>query len=558
MILGIDVGGTHTDAVLIDGNRVVEKVKVVTDRIDLSRSLLKVTDKALHETNPEDLERVVLSTTISTNAIVQNLTSPVGMILASGPGLSPSALRINENCHFVSGYVNHRGIPVAPIDKGTVQKTGMLFKTSGIDHIGIVGKFSCRNPDIETDIEDALGFTFSHCSLGHRMSGNLNFPRRIATTYLNASISDIYGDFITMVTAFAGRFKASFPIFILKADGGTFEINQSARYPVQTILSGPAASIMGILSLAEFTTDAVALDIGGTTTDIAIFADGSPLLEPLGVTIAGHKTLIRGLRTRSIGIGGDSAAEFVNGEYIIGPERKGPAAAFGGPCPTPTDAMVVLGLTEIGDKEKALAAIGTIAQKAGHTAGKAAETIFDETCRKIARAVIGMVEEVNNEPVYTIHELLEGKRIKPERLYAVGGPAEPMAPAIGSILGYSVNIPDHAEVANAVGAALARTTTELTVLADTEKMIATIVEEGLQLSISPKFSKADAIGICKEKLRERALSMGAAEEDLELEIIEEHVFNMVRGYSKVGQNIRIKGQVKPGLISRCMKSAPAR
>ncbi len=550
MILGIDVGGTHTDAVLIEGDRIVEKAKVLTNEDDLSLSLLAVTEHTLRNTKPKELERVVLSTTISTNAIVQNTTSPVGMILASGPGLSPSALAIHEHCHFVSGYVNHRGIPVTPIDKNEVKDISVALKESGIDHLGIVGKFSTRNPRIELDIEDAVNLSFNHCSLGHRMSGHLNFPRRIATAYLNASIWDLYGKFVEVITAFVDQFHARFPIYILKADGGTFDIHQSAQYPAQTILSGPAASIMGILSVAHTTDDAVALDIGGTTTDIAIFADGAPLLEPLGVTIAGHKTLIRGLRTRSIGVGGDSVVHYDGERYHIGPQRKGSAAAFGGPSPTPTDAMIVLGLTTIGAREKAWEAIGALAVNAHQSTEEAARCIFEETCSRIATAVRNMIEDVNNEPVYTIHELLEGKRVTPTILCAVGGPAEPMAPRIGELLGLPVTIPEHAEVANAIGAALARTTTELTILADTEKRQATVVEEGLQIPITAGFTRADAIHMCMERLRERALAMGAVEEDLETEVTEDQLFNMIRGYSTVGQNIRIKGQVKPGLISR--------
>ena len=549
MLLGIDVGGTHTDAVLIEGTRVVEKAKVLTNQDDLSLSLLAVTEATLHNTKPEELERVVLSTTISTNAIVQNRTSPVGMILASGPGLSPSMLTINEHCHFVSGYVNHRGIPVTPIDRDEVKNIGVAFKESGIEHLGIVGKFSSRNPRIELDIEEAVDFSFRHCSLGHQMSGNLNFPRRIATTYLNASIWDLYGKFVEVISTFVSQFHAHFPIYVLKADGGTFEIHQSAQYPAQTILSGPAASIMGILSLTHSADDAVALDIGGTTTDIAIFADGTPLLEPLGVTIVGHKTLIRGLRTRSIGVGGDSAVLYDEKGFHIGPQRKGPAAAFGGPCATPTDAMIVLGLTTIGAREKAQAAIDTLAGKAHQSVEETALHIFEETCRHIATAVKHMIEDVNNKPVYTIHELLEGKRVIPKILCAVGGPAEPMAPRISELLELPVTIPEHAEVANAIGAALARTTTELTILADTEKRTVTVVEEGLQIPITAGFTRDDAIQMCREHLRERALTMGAGEEDLEMEITEDQLFNMIRGYSTVGQNIRIKGQVKPGLIS---------
>ena len=553
MILGIDVGGTHTDAVLIDGHTVIKKVKVVTDQDDLASSLLEVTEALLGNSALDDLERVVLSTTISTNAIVQNHVSAVGMILASGPGLAPTMLTVNENTHFVSGYVNHRGIPVAPIDRNEVEHICARLTQDSIDHLGVVGKFSTRDPQIELDIENVVGSRFTHISLGHQMSGNLDFPRRIATTYLNAAIWDLYGEFVKIITTFANRFHADFPIFILKADGGTYEISQSAKFPVQTILSGPAASIMGILGLTDCKEDAIALDIGGTTTDIAVFANGAPLLEPLGVTIGGRKTLIRGLRTKPIGLGGDSRVRYKNGSYIIGPERCGPAAAFGGPCATPTDAMIVLNLTEIGNREKALDAIANLAEEANCPVQQAAQDIFDLACRQIASSVQKMIDTINNRPVYTIHELLEGKTLQPTILHVVGGPAKPMAPRLGELLNCPVHTPEHAEVANAVGAALARTTTELTVLADTEKKTLTVVEEGTNTPISKGFTRSDAIMLCTEKLKARATAMGATKDDLDIEITEDQMFNMVRGYHTAGQNIRIKAQIKPGLISTFRK-----
>jgi len=361
MILGIDVGGTHTDAVLIEDLKIKKKAKSLTNDKNLIHSLLLVTSELLRGERLEKLKRVVLSTTISTNAIVQNKTDRVSLILISGPGLPASHLRINEDTHFIYGYVNHRGIEMAKINEKEVSRVGMHVREQGIRHVGIVGKFSTRNPDQEIMVKKMIQDDVRHVSLGHMMSGHLNFPRRISTTYLNAAIWDVYNNFIHQVLNFIHQWGFAVPVYILKADGGTVDITQSVELPVQTILSGPAASIMGIVSMFDRREDAIALDIGGTTTDIAIFADGAPLLEPSGVSIGGRKTLIRGLRTKSIGIGGDSRVKFDNNEVIIGPEREGPAAAFGGPCATPTDAMIALGITEIGNKEKALRAIGDIA-----------------------------------------------------------------------------------------------------------------------------------------------------------------------------------------------------
>ena len=146
MILGIDVGGTHTDAVLIDHGGIKRKAKVPTDAENLVHSLLNVTGVLLDGENPERLERVVLSTTISTNAIVQRKTDRVGMVLASGPGVHPSLLKHGKDTHFISGYVNHRGMEVSKVDEAEVMQIKKYFKADGIENVGIVGKFSTRNP----------------------------------------------------------------------------------------------------------------------------------------------------------------------------------------------------------------------------------------------------------------------------------------------------------------------------------------------------------------------------------------------------------------------------
>jgi N-methylhydantoinase A len=211
--------------------------------------------------------------------------------------------------------------------------------------------------------------------------------------------------------------------------------------------------------------------------------------------------------------------------------------------------MIALRLTDTGDKDKAMKALLPIADSLRCPVAEAAKTIFRETCIKISTCVREAIVEVNNEPVYTIHELLEGKLLNPKLLYLVGGPAEPMAAELGRLLECENFIPAHAEVANAIGAALARTTAEMTILADTELGILTIAEEGFQTPIPSRFTIEDAIRIGSEKLREKALRMGASEGEIEIEIVEVQEFNMVREYYTTGKNIRVKVQIKPGTIA---------
>jgi N-methylhydantoinase A len=549
MILGIDVGGTHTDSVLVKNHSIKNKAKVKTDNENIMVSLLAAAKKIVSDENIKSIKKIVISTTISTNAIVQEKIDRVGMILQYGPGLSPYALNFNKDAFCVSGYINHRGVTVQHVDDDEIRKIGDYFRKENIKQIGIAGKFSSRNPTQEIKISEILEGEQKNFSLGHRLSGQLNFPRRVATTYFNAAVQNIYKGFISEVHRFLREINVDVPVYILKADGGTILVNQSIFYPALTIHSGPAASIMGVLATAGIKEDAVALDMGGTTTDISVFADGVPLLEASGVTIGQRKTLIRGLYTKSIGIGGDSAVRIINGKICVGPSREGPAAALDGPLPTTTDAMIVLGLTSIGSKDKAVNAINTLASQLNLDTVSMARDIMDKTVSYIADNVDKIIEEINNKPVYTIHDLLEGKKIKPQMVYVVGGPAAAIAPGIAGCLGYPYKIPEHSEVANALGAALARTTAEITVLADTEKGEMIISEEGITKKIPHNFSSKQAIEAGCEALRTRAVKMGADPDDLEIEITETQEFNMIRDFYTTGKNIRTKIQIKPGLIS---------
>lgn len=554
MILGIDVGGTHTDSVLVENYRIKKKVKVNTDSANIMSSLLAAAQETVSGEKVINIKRIVLSTTISTNAIVQGKTDRVGMVLQNGPGLSPESLTSDKDAFFVSGYINNRGVSIQPINEKEIKDIGEYFRRENINQIGIAGKFSPRNALQEIKIAEILKDDARNFSLGHRLSGQLNFPRRAATTYLNAAVYNIYRKFIEEVQKFLQEINIKTPVYILKADGGTILIEQSILYPALTIHSGPAASIMGVLATADMKEDAVALDIGGTTTDISVFADGVPLLEASGVTIGRQKTLIRGLYTKSIGIGGDSAVRIKNGEISVGPDREGPAAALDGALPTPTDAMIVLGLASLGNKQKAIDAVNILAVQMDMDTVTMAKTIMNKTTAIIADNVKRIIADINNKPVYTIHELLEGKIINPLSVYIIGGPAAAMAPGISDLLGYPYKIPDHSEVANALGAALSRTTAEITVLADTEKKELIISEEGIIKKIPHDFTAGQAIEAGREALKARALKMGTNLNDLEMEVTELQEFNMIRDFYTTGKNIRARIQIKPGLIS----SSPAR
>lgn len=548
MIIGLDVGGTHTDAVLIAEGSIRRQVKVPTDHSNLFECVWSGLQEVTKDVAPQKIRRAVLSTTLTTNAIAEDKLAPTGMIVSSGPGANPELFRTGPSYFCVSGSIDHRGREVQWLDDSEIERVSARFKSEGVRHVGVVSKFSVRNPKHEMRIAEVLGDSFDKIVLGHRLSGNLNFPRRIATAYLNAAVYDIHKQFFKAVRDSLDRRGLHVPIFILKADGGTISFDSSIDFPGQTILSGPAASVMGALPFASDDKDTLVLDIGGTTTDMAVLVRRSPLLEPLGGEIGGFKTLIRSLRTKSIGLGGDSVVTIWDGEIKIGPYRLGQAMAYGGPAPTPTDALFVLKKARNGDYRASRCGLRPIAEQLGVPLEEAADRVFDLACRKILAASDEMIATINSKPVYTVKEMLSGYKVDPREILVLGGPAPHFALRLAQLTGLSVQAVPQWHVANAIGAALAKTTSEVALFADTERGYAYAPEDDFMERIGKDFNKRSAVELAFDLLRKKYLKAGAAESELDMEVIEQAEFNMIRGFSTSGKNIRVKVQVKPGLI----------
>ncbi|MDR1311260.1 MAG: hydantoinase/oxoprolinase family protein [Burkholderiaceae bacterium] len=553
MILGIDVGGTHTDSVLMDNRKIIKKFKVLTDKSNILKSVLTATRAIAEPQDIKKLQRIVLSTTISTNAVVQDQLDDVALVVMNGPGVAPQDLPLYEKTRHIAGYMNHRGMEAEPVNGAELEEIKFMLDKKKVGHYAVIGKFSTRNSSHEMQVQKYLVKDGAkHVSMSHQLSGALNFPRRIATTYLNEAVWELHANLVAQLDAYVKELGVNIPLYILKADGGTIEYRQSQRQPVQTILSGPAATIMGVLPYVPLGKDSVSIDIGGTTTDIALFADGVPLLEPLGVRIEEHKPAVRGLLTHSIGVGGDSHVRVVDGTLLLGPERRGPAMAFDGPVPTPTDAAIMLGLADIGDKGKARQAMESLAAATKQTPEKTAQAVLDLACKLISDKVASMLGEINAKPVYTIHELLEGRKVNPTEMIVVGGPAPFMAQRLQEVVGIHATVPGDSDVINASGAAMARTTVELNMVADTEDGTLSIAEEGVVEKISPSFSEKDLIKRGTHLLSEKARAAGAREEDIVVEVADIQSFNVVRGYATTGKNTRVRLQVKPGLIKQTL------
>ncbi|MFV0421200.1 hydantoinase/oxoprolinase family protein [Oleidesulfovibrio sp.] len=548
MYLGIDVGGTHTDAVVLDAEKnIITSAKVPTLHHDLLASVTGALEAVLQHVPAADIKRLNLSTTLSTNAIVEGKTEDVGVLVSAGPGIDAENFRQGGFYYTLSGSIDHRGKEIAAIDPSELAAVAQNCCDSGIKVYAAVGKFSTRNPEHEQRIADEVLGCGDFVSMGHRLSGQLSFPRRVATAYYNSAVWRLYNRFADAIERSAREKGITAPVHILKADGGTMPLSVSRQVPVESILSGPAASVMGIVALYDIREDAIILDIGGTTTDIAIFASGSPVIENDGIAVGSYPTLVRALRTLSIGIGGDSRLRVAAGAVRVGPDRSGPAVANGGKQPALMDAMNYLGVAQAGDVEASKAAIGQLASLWDMYPDKLAQDALDTALAAIASAVQRLLDEVNSQPVYTIIELLEGAVLNPGRVFVMGGPAAAFAPLLRTVMNKRVDVPQEHAVANAIGAALTRTTAELELFADTEKGRMFVPTLGLRRDVSSRYTLNEAIADARKFLVEHLEFLGVTACEADVDVIESGSFNMVDDYGGRGRNIRVKCQVRPGI-----------
>ncbi|MEJ2025532.1 MAG: hydantoinase/oxoprolinase N-terminal domain-containing protein, partial [Deltaproteobacteria bacterium] len=237
VILGLDVGGTQTDAVLLNNQGVVAETKTPTGE-DLLETLRTAVLQVTGAVDPGNIERMVFSTTVATNAIVQDRLEPAGMIVSSGPGMNPEWFSTGPSFHVVEGCLDHQGFEAMPVSKGAVARAVEAIHKKGITVAGIVGKFSVRNPAHELQIADWIKKEFSYVALGHHVSGDLNVPRRIATTYLNAALHRVHESFMRALNGILYGESRRAPRYLRKPDGGTIDLESTVYSPSATAQSG--------------------------------------------------------------------------------------------------------------------------------------------------------------------------------------------------------------------------------------------------------------------------------------------------------------------------------
>ncbi|MGE4556415.1 MAG: hydantoinase/oxoprolinase family protein [Desulfovibrionaceae bacterium] len=553
MYLGIDVGGTHTDAVAVENGAVRASCKIVTRHEDLLASINGALEEILAQVDAGAVRQLNLSTTLSTNALVQGRIDDVGVLVSCGPGVDPASFAPGRHFYIIDGAIDHRGVESRALDKAAAARAVDDCRKQGVNVFAAVTKFSIRNPSQEIALKEAAQDA-DFVTMGHTLAGRLGFPRRVATAYFNCAVWRLYNGFVNAVSESIRAMGLNCPVGMLKADGGTLPLDVSRSFPVQSIFSGPAASVMGIIALCDIRQDSVIFDIGGTTTDIAVFAEGAPLIERDGISIGGHPTLVRALRVRSIAVGGDSALSVAGGLVRVGPQREGPSMAAGGGRPTLTDALNAAGRSAYGDVAASEKGIADMARDYGVDARKFAETAIRSAVDHIHQETRAFLAEINERPVYTIHEMLEDRRIVPNRVYLMGGPSHSMSGDVREAFKTPVIVPENASVANAVGAALTRTTHDVHLFADTQRGFLLIPSLELSEEVGKNFDLKAAEVEAKRRLGERLREIDASTGFDDVEITESSSFNMVSGYGTVGRNIRVKAQVKPGVLERINQS----
>ena len=423
------------------------------------------------------------------------------------------------------------------LDEIEAAHIGAYRGKQGIKRAALSAKFAVRNPKEEARLGAVLGDYYDFVSTGASLSGSLNFPRRTVTAYYNAAVEGIFRDFKTSVQMALGARGILAPLYILKADGGSLPIDALLEKPVETAFTGPAASVLGLYTLEAMKEYpmAVALDIGGTTTDISLWQEGKPLMTKEGLSIDGYPSSIQSFLVRSIGLAGETVLRKKDTHLLIGPDRVGPSVALGGNQATLGDALLALGYAHYGDLLKAQEAVADF--DLGEVAQEAAQTIV--------AAIEAMVEEANRQPVYVVEDLLNPHPFQPDTLVLIGGSAQAFKPLLEAYTNYRILVPQDAAVANALGAAMARHSLELTIHIDTKTGILTIPELGLH-EVNPSIRTEEAVvDYAFKKLEEQAHSLGLEKGPMVLTHIE--AFPVIEGWGTSHMTITASVQLEAGV-----------
>lgn len=538
LIMGIDTGGTFTDGVIVDpaAKKVICKSKVFTAKHNLVSSIDECITN-LKSCNAEKVSMVCLSTTLATNAIVEGKRGRVALLLI---GSEPKGQLPADICIKIRGKLNIKGRETEGIDEEEVLRSIDSFKDH-VDAVAISGYASIRNPEHELRVKRILaGNVNLPIVCAHELSSQLGYYDRTVTASLNAGLIPIIGGLVRAVKTVLNKKSIHAPVMIVKGDGSLMQESFAMDKPIETILSGPAASMVGAVYLTN-QKDAFVLDMGGTTTDTAIVSDGIVAIKNSGAVVGGWSPQIRAADIKTFGLGGDSRISISpEGKIGIGPRKVLPLCAAGEKYPNLLQELQSIKVNiESGEpltgadcfsliKVPSNIQLSTLEEKVVDILKQEAHSLFQiaETLGKnpeeldLERLEVNdIVQRISLTPTDIIHisgglrlwddkishagaEILAkqlkktdtefidivtseitdqlfaacccsvpGNKtfIRERPLIAIGAPVRAWMPAVSEKLQASLVIPEHAEVANAIGAAVGLIIESVEVLIRPEK-----------------------------------------------------------------------------------------
>jgi N-methylhydantoinase A/oxoprolinase/acetone carboxylase beta subunit len=444
--IGIDVGGTNTDAVLLDGRTVVAWAKRPTTA-DVTTGVAAALTAVLTESGivPERVAGVMVGTTHFTNAVVQGRglarTAALRLCLPAGQALTPfidwpDELReaVGGMYRLLHGGFEFDGRPIAPLDEDEVAAAAIELRAAGIEAVAVSGIFSPLDAGQEARAAQLLA---AHApdiavTLSHEI-GRLGLLERENAALLNACLGPIARAVIDQLEATVAAAGLRCPLFLSQNDGTLMTAAYAARYPVLTFASGPTNSMRGA-ALLSGVRDAAVIDVGGTSADLGVLAGGFPREASFEVAVGGVRTNFRMPDVLSIALGGGSVVAADGGTVgpvSVGYELTRRARVFGGETLTATDVAVAAGLADIGDRARVADLDPAVVRRALAVIRERLETALDRV-------------RTSADPVPVV---------------AVGGGSFLVPDDLAGAA--RVERPPHYPVANAVGAALAQVSGEV-------------------------------------------------------------------------------------------------
>jgi N-methylhydantoinase A/oxoprolinase/acetone carboxylase beta subunit len=329
--LGIDAGGTYTDTVLYDFElgQTICKHKALTTKWDFTVGIHEaLSGLDLHILKKAEI--VSLSTTLATNAIVEGDGQKVGLIIMPPyGGFEPEDIPYEPKA-AISGRLTISGTEIAPVDEAEIKRIARrMVENDEVKAFAVSGYAGAINPAHELMVKSIIRVeTGLFVTCGHELSDTLNFQTRAQTAMLNARIIPKLAKLLQDLASVLGTLEINAPVVVVKGDGTLMNADMARERPVETILSGPAASVAGARHLTGLE-NALVVDMGGTTTDTALLTDGAVSVCETGSNVGGHKTHVKALDIRTCGLGGDSLIHWEKGQFMIGPQRVAPIAWLG-------------------------------------------------------------------------------------------------------------------------------------------------------------------------------------------------------------------------------------